>query len=124
MNSIALTGNLTKDIVLRHTTNGVAVATFSIGVRRDYKSESGDYESDFPSCIAYRSTAEYLSKYAKKGDKLEIIGRLQTRTYEKDGKKNYVVEVLVEKAGILTARTKTEPPVEEQLKITEDDLPW
>lgn len=101
MNSIVLTGNLTKDIELRHTKNGVAVATFNLGVRRDYKNENGEYESDFPSCIAYKQTAEYLSKYAKKGDKIEVAGRLQTRTYEKDGEKRYVTEVIVEKGSML-----------------------
>ena len=101
MNSIVLTGNLTKDIELRHTKNGVAVATFNLGVRRDYKNENGEYESDFPSCIAYKQTAEYLSKYAKKGDKIEVAGRLQTRTYEKDGEKRYITEVIVEKGSML-----------------------
>lgn len=101
MNSIVLTGNLTKDIELRHTKNGVAVATFNLGVRRDYKNENGEYESDFPSCIAYKQTAEYLSKYAKKGDKIEVAGRLQTRTYEKDGEKRYATEVIVEKGSML-----------------------
>lgn len=128
MNVICLSGYLTKDIVLRHTPNGIAIANFSIGVRRDFKNSDGTYESDFPNCVAYRQTAEYLSNYAKKGDKIEIEGRIQTRKYEKDGKMNYITEIVVEKGSMLNyiSKEKNEEnqSVEEQLKITDDDLPW
>ena len=124
MNRICITGNLTKDIELRHTQSGVAVINFNIGVRRDYKNENGEYSSDFPSCIAYKHNAEYFGKYAKKGDKLEIEGRLQTRSYEdKEGKKRYITEVVVEKGSILTARQKPENKENDPYKEFADEHP-
>lgn len=112
MNRICITGNLTKDIQVRYTPNNIAVASFSLGVKRDFKNSDGEYESDFPNCIAYRQTAEYLGKYAKKGDKIEIEGRIQTRTYEKDGKTQYITEIVVDR-GSLLSYIKQEEPKEE-----------
>lgn len=109
MNNVNLIGNLTKEIELKKSTSGVSVCSFSIAVRRDYKNAQGEYDTDFINCIAWRQTAEFLTKYATKGDKLAVNGVLQVRSYDgKDGKKVYVTEVVCNKAEIVHSNQKIE----------------
>lgn len=105
MNKVCLTGRTTKDIELKYNQNNVAITSFTLAVTRKFKNQSGEYESDFINCIAYKSTAELLNKYVKKGDLLGIEGRIQTRNYEdKDGKRVYVTEVIVDSMDFLQAK--------------------
>lgn len=97
MNNVSLIGRLTKDVDLRYTqTNNKAVASFTLAVKRAYKQE-GQQEADFINIIAWGATAEFSSKYFKKGQQVAVVGRIQTRNYDdKDGKKVYVTEVVAE----------------------------
>ena len=104
MNKVCLTGRTTKDIELKYNQNNIAITSFTLAVTRKFKNQNGEYESDFINCIAYKSTAELLSKYVKKGDLLGIEGRIQTRSYEKDGKRIYVTEVIVDSMDFLQAK--------------------
>ena len=104
MNKVCLTGRITKDIELKYNQNNVAITSFTLAVTRKFKNQNGEYESDFINCIAYKSTAELLNKYVKKGDLLGIEGRIQTRNYEKDGKRVYVTEVIVDSMDFLQAK--------------------
>lgn len=120
MNRVCLNGRLTKDIDLRYTQNNVAVASFTLAVQRKFKNQNGDYESDFINCVAYKQTAEILSKYTGKGDLIGIEGRIQTRSYDnQDGKKVYVTEVIVENVEFLTTKKKEyeKDPVAGEVKI-------
>jgi len=102
MNKVCLTGRITKNIELKYNQNNVAITSFNLAVTRKFKNQNGEYESDFINCIAYKSTAELLNKYVKKGDLLGIEGRIQTRNYEdKDGKRVYVTEVIVDSIDFL-----------------------
>ena len=119
MNKVILTGRTTKTIELRYTTSNVAVTQFTIAVNRDFKDKDGNYSSDFINCVAYRKTAEFLAQYVEKGDKLGIVGRIQTRDYtDKDNNKKFVTEVIVENIEFLEQKKKgqsVEPTkVEEQ----------
>ncbi|MDD4327564.1 MAG: single-stranded DNA-binding protein [Eubacteriales bacterium] len=97
MNKVILMGRLTRDPDLRTTSSQVSVATFTLAVDRRYKSSSGDRQADFISIVAWRTTADFVGKYCRKGTKLVISGSLQTRTYDdKDGKKVYVTEVVAD----------------------------
>lgn len=117
MNKACITGRLTKDIDLRYTQNNVAVASFTLAVQRKFKNQNGDYESDFINCIAYKKTAELMNEYVKKGDLIGIEGRIQTRSYDdKNGKKVYVTEVIVENVEFLATKKKEEKPKEETVK--------
>lgn len=114
MNKIILIGRLTKDVELRYTTSDVAVANFSLAVNRDFKNQNGETETDFINCVAYRKLAETISKYVKKGDKLGVDGRLQTRTYENnEGKKVFVSEVVVNGIEFLEAKKEKSASNEE-----------
>ena len=104
MNKVCLTGRTTKDIELKYNQNNVAITSFTLAVTRKFKNQNGEYESDFINCIAYKSTAELLNKYVKKGDLLGIEGRIQTRNYEKDEKRVYVTEVIVDSIDFLQAK--------------------
>ena len=107
MNRVCLNGRLTKDIDLRYTQNNVAVASFTLAVQRKFKNSNGDYESDFINCIAYKSTAELMNEWLKKGDLIGIEGRIQTRNYEnQEGKKVYVTEIIVENVEFLATKKK------------------
>ena len=132
MNKVIMTGRTTANCELKQTQSGVSVATFSLAVKRNFKT-NGTYESDFFNCVAYRASAEALSKYVNKGDLIEVEGRLQTRNYTaKDGRTVYVTEVIVESFGFLQAKkdkeTKTEeadPFIDEFDEIDPDgDLPF
>lgn len=96
MNVITLTGNSTKDIDLRYSTAGKAVGNGSIAVRRSFKNQQGEYETDFFNFVVFGKAAEVVAEYIKKGDKFGITGTLQNRVWEKDdGEKRYFTEVIV-----------------------------
>ena len=98
MNQIVIMGRLTRDPELRHTTNGVAVASFSLAVDRGYApKDGGERQTDFIDVVAWRSTAEFVSKYFTKGQMAAVAGRLQIRDWtDKDGNKRKSAEVVAD----------------------------
>lgn len=100
LNRIALMGRLTRTPELRRTQNGTAVASFTLAVDRDYSGkDGGEKETDFIDCVAWRSTAEFISKYFTKGRMVVVAGRLQIRPWtDKDGNKRKATEVIVDSA--------------------------
>ncbi len=97
LNKIILMGRLTRDPELRRTQNGTAVASFTLAVDRDYKAQDGERETDFIDIVAWRSTAEFVSKYFTKGRMAVVEGRLQVRDWtDKDGNKRRSTEVLAD----------------------------
>lgn len=96
-NFVILKGRTTKDIELKYSQNNVAMASFTLAVNRRYAKEGEERQADFISCQIFGKTAETFSQYVKKGNEVMIQGRIQTRNYDdKDGKKVYVTEVVVE----------------------------
>ena len=104
MNKVILSGRICTDVELKTTESNVNVCSFKIAVSRRFKNAEGKYDADFPSCVAWRSNAEFISKYFKKGDPIELCGSIQTRTYEKDGQKVYVTEVVVDESGFVVSK--------------------
>lgn len=97
LNHIDLMGRLTRDPELRRTGSGTAVANFALAVDRDFKSQSGEKETDFIDCVAWRSTAEFVSKYFKKGSMAVVSGRLTIRVWDdKDGNKRRTAEIVAD----------------------------
>ena len=98
LNHITIMGRLTRDPELRRTGSGVAVASFSVAVDRDFgRNENGEKETDFIDCVAWRNTAEFVSKYATKGRMVVVSGRLQIRSWtDKDGNKRRTAEVVAD----------------------------
>ena len=97
LNHIVLMGRLTRDPELRHTGSGTAVASFSLAVDRDYKTQDGTRETDFIDIVAWRSSAEYVCKYFSKGRMAVVSGRLQIRSWtDQDGNKRRSAEVVAD----------------------------
>ena len=97
LNKALLQGRLTADPELRHTASNIAVTTFSLAVNRSYVRQGQERETDFINCVAWRSTAEFVCKYFKKGQQAVVDGSIQTRSYtDKDGNKRTAFEVVVD----------------------------
>ena len=97
LNKIYLMGRLTRDPELRRTQSGTAVASFSLAVDRDYKTQNGEKETDFIDIVAWRNTAEFISKYFTKGRMAVVEGRLQIREWkDKEGNRRRSAEVVAD----------------------------
>lgn len=98
LNHITIMGRLTRDVELRRTGSGIAVASFTVAVDRDYSDkQSGEKETDFIECVAWRQTGEFVSKYFTKGRMIVVDGRLQIRGWtDKDGNKRRTAEVVAD----------------------------
>lgn len=100
MNKVILMGRLTRDPDVRYTQGEepMAIARFTLAVDRRGKRD-GEASADFPSCVCFRRTAEFIEKYAHQGTKLVVVGRIQTGSYtNRDGQKVYTTDVVVEEA--------------------------
>lgn len=104
MNKAILMGRLTRDPELRTTQSGISVVRFTLAVDRRFKNQSGERESDFVSCVAWRQTAEFIAKYFNKGAKLAIVGSIQTGSYERDGQTVYTTDVVADEAYFVESR--------------------
>lgn len=97
LNRIIVMGRMTRDPELRRTNSGTAVASFTVAVDRDFKSQSGEKETDFIDAVAWRNTAEFVSKYFSKGRMAVVEGRLQLRDWtDKDGNKRRSAEIVAD----------------------------
>ncbi len=111
LNHIVLMGRLTRDPELRRTGTGLAVASFTLAVDRDFgRSESGEKETDFIDIVAWRSTAEFVSKYFAKGRMAVVSGRLQIRNWiDKEGGKRRSAEVVADSIYFGEAKRDVQP---------------
>lgn len=97
LNHIVIMGRLTKDPELRRTGSDIAVASFSVAVDRDRAPEGQEKETDFIDCVAWRGTAEFVSKYFSKGSMIVVSGRLQIRRWtDKEGQKHRSAEIVAD----------------------------
>lgn len=106
-NKVTLGGRLTDDAELKTTPNGVTVTTFSVAVnRRGGKDQQ--QKTDFITCVAWRQTAEFISRYFHKGSSIFLVGNLQQRSWEDNGKKRYAVEVVVDEAYFVDSKNEAQ----------------
>jgi single-strand DNA-binding protein len=110
LNHTILTGRLVRDPELRYTSSGVPVTNFTLAVNKNYKNDSGETEADFINCVAWRQVGETIGHLTHKGALIGVRGRLQSRSFESDGKTVYVTEVNVEEFAFLEKK-KEEPAV-------------
>lgn len=97
LNHIIIMGRMVRDPELRRTGSGVAVASFTLAVDRDFTSKGNEKETDFIDCVAWRQTGEFVSKYFNKGRMAVVSGRLQIRNWtDKDGSKRRTAEVVAD----------------------------
>lgn len=141
LNNVSLVGRMTRDAELRYTASNQAVATFTLAVNRNFKSQNGEREADFINCVIWRQRAENLANWAKKGALIGITGRIQTRNYEnQQGHRVYVTEVVAENFRLLEFNNQSnhnqnqgQPRHNQQpdfgrnaspMDISDDDLPF
>lgn len=126
MNKVVLIGRLVADPDIRHTQSGKCVASYRLAVDRPFKSD-GQPEADFINCVAWGKNGEFCQRYLHKGMKIALEGRIQTRTYDdKDGKKVYVTEVIVEHHEFCESKRSADSggyaePAQGFTEIDEDD---
>lgn len=99
MNSVQIIGRLTADPELRQTTSGIACCRFTVAVNRKFKNDKGEYDADFISCVAWRQTAEFVSRYFSKGKMIALSGTLHTGSYTDKNHSDvthYTTDVFVE----------------------------
>lgn len=108
MNKCELIGRLTRDPELKYTQSGTAVCSFTIAVDRKYvNQDTGKRDADFINIVAWRKTAEFVYNWFKKGEPIEVIGNIQTRTYQaQDGTNRHVTEVIAEEVGFVVGAAK------------------
>ena len=130
MNKCILMGRLTKDAELRQTQGGVPVASFSMAVERRFQKG----EVDFINCVAWRQTAEFVTKWFRKGSMIAVVGSVQTRKYtDNEGKERTVTEVVADEAYFTGSKNDTVPAINipagnadftEIPEGADDDLPF
>ena len=108
MNSVQLTGRLTRDPEVNYSNGGTMVARFTLAVNRRFTQENGP-TADFIRCVAFGKTAEFIEKYFRKGRKMDLNGRIQTGSYEnQEGQKVYTTDIVVENAEFGESKTSTD----------------
>lgn len=117
INRAVLVGRLTRDVEVRKTQSGISCAMFTVACDRNRKKDENSNEptADFISCVAWRQPADFLGQYAHKGSLVGVDGRIQTRTYEKDGQRIYMTEVVADQVRLLESKSSAagsdRPPV-------------
>ena len=120
MNKIILSGNIVK---ANELTNGVVKN--SIAVRRDFKNAKGEYDTDFFDIVAFNNCANYLMNYVGKGDKVELCGKMQVKTFQgQDGVNRKFYEVIVESIAAISKNQKEQVDQPKELESVDDDIPF
>ena len=112
LNKVVLCGRLTADPELKQTTSGIAVVSFTLAVNRRFQAKGADgapaqQQADFISVVAWRQTAEFVSRYFQKGSMIAVQGSIQTGSYEKDGVKRYTVEISADNVSFCGSKSET-----------------
>lgn len=129
LNIAILMGRLTADPELRHTPNNIPVTTFTLAVERSYAKSGEQRQADFIDIVAWRHTAEFVSRYFRKGQLVAVEGSIQTRTYtDKEGKKRKAFEIIADQVYFAEGKKDTSTPSqgynrnEEALNAGPDDF--
>ena len=105
LNKVILIGRFTRDPELRSTPQGTSTCSFSLAVDRNYQSASGERQADFINCVAWRQTAEFISKYFQKGNMICVEGSIQTRSWkDNEGNNRYATEVVVDRSYFVESK--------------------
>ncbi len=107
LNKVCIQGRFTIEPELRYTQGNTAICRFNLACERNFAKQGEERKTDFPGCVAFGKTAEFIPKYFIKGDMIIIEGRIQTRTWDDDsGKRHYVTEIVVEQVNFAGSKRK------------------
>ena len=110
-------GRLTKDVDLKYSQSGTAVARFSIAINRPFKNQNGEQEVDFLNCVAFGKRAEVIAQYVKKGHRIGITGSIMTGSYEnKEGQRVYTTDINVSDFTFLESKQQSQKPTQQQVQ--------
>lgn len=124
MNSVNILGRICNGLELKYTPNKHTVLSFRIAVPRNYVKKGEERESDFISCIAWQSTAEFIFKYFAKGDPIAVTGQLHSRDYtDKNNVKRYVTEVYITEASFAGSKKKQQEGAAPMQEYNDADIP-
>ena len=112
-----MVGRLTRNVTVNKSDNGVKVATISLAIPRSFKNVEGGYDTDFIDCVAFDNIAENTKEYCEKGDIVGVKGRVQSRTVEKDGKTEYLMDIIAEKITFCQIRRKKRQQMEQMSNL-------
>ena len=104
LNQIILVGRLTRDIKINKTESGKNIASIDLAIPRSFKNMDGTYDTDFINCTLFDIIASNTAEYCHKGDAVGVKGRVQSRVVEKDGKKEYLTDIIAEKVTFLSSK--------------------
>ena len=125
MNKVELIGRLTKEPEIKLTSNQTQFCNFTIAVDRRFKDANGQRQADFISCVAWKQTAVFIQKYFHKGNKIGVVGSIQTRSFDdQNGQKRFVTEVIVEEVEFVESQPASQPapaPASEETAVTADE---
>lgn len=108
MNSVNLTGRFTRDPEVHYSDAGISIARFTLAEDRRFKQDNGP-DADFVSCVAFGKTAEFIEKWFRRGNKMELSGRIQTGSYEnKEGTRVYTTDVVAENVGFSESKSASQ----------------
>ena len=125
MNKFFGKGRISQDLDVKTSQNDKKIVRFSIAIRNDFKSQSGEYESHFFNCVAFGNQAEFLSKYFKKGQEILISGHLQNNNWQTEsGEKRTSTNIVVETAEFCGAKNTTQETTQETTVDTDLELPF
>ena len=127
INKVILIGNLGRDVETKYTPSGAAVAKFSLATTEKFKGKDGQWaeKTEWHNIVLWQKLAEIAGEYLKKGSKVYVQGRLQTHSWDKDGTKHYMTEVVGDELVLLDAREKSsEQPQVAAQAIIDEDIPF
>ena len=139
INTVALTGRLTRDPEIKYTQSGTAVVSFNLAVQRRFTNQQGEREADFINCVMWSKAAENFANFTHKGSLVGIEGRIQTRSYEnQEGQRVWITEVVAENFSLLESRSQAQQSETTQkaqqadpfagqsqsVDVSDDDLPF
>lgn len=110
MNKVELIGRLTKEPEVKLTQNQTQFCNFTIAVDRRFKDANGQRQADFINCVAWKQTAVFIQKYFHKGNRIGLVGSIQTRSYsDQNGQKHFITEVIVDEAEFVESQPSAQP---------------
>ena len=126
LNKAMIIGNLTRDPEIRNTPSGVTVASFGVATNLIWTDQSGQRQEkvEFHNVVLWSPLAEIAEKYLKKGSQVYVEGKLTTRSYETDGVKKYITEIVGRELTLLGGNTESAAPSQEPKVDAVDDLPF
>ena len=135
MNNTQLIGNLVSDVEFKQSASGAGVARLRLAVKRNFKNQQNEYDSDFINCVAFGKTAEMIAKFFNKGSKIAVDGRIQTGSYEnKQGQRVYTTDIVIENFYFIESRQQANTQQRfdnpfgglevRSVDVPQDDLPF